>query len=50
MADTGAGLPATRTMLGDPVAPLAGFWVAKLTCGTVTSVERSEIVDDAGIG
>lgn len=50
MADTGAGLPAARIMLGDPVAPSADFWVANLTCGTMTLVERSETVDDAGIG
>ena len=50
MADTEAGLPAARIMSGDPVAPSAGCWVAKLTCGTVTLVERSETVDDAGIG
>ena len=50
MAGTGAGLPAARTTLGDPVAPSAGFWVANLTCGTVTSVDKSEVVNDAGIG
>lgn len=50
VADTGAGLPAARITLGDPVAPPADSWVANLTCGTVTLVERSESVDDAGIG
>lgn len=50
MAGAGAGLPAARTMLGDPVAPSAGFSVANLTCGTVTLVERSDVMDDAGIG
>jgi hypothetical protein len=49
-AGAGAGLPAARTMRGDPVAPWLGDWVVNWTCGTVTSVERTETVDDEGIG
>lgn len=49
-AGAGAGLPAASTTLGDSVAPPVGFWVVNCTWGTVTSVERSEMVDDDGIG
>ena len=49
MAATGAGLPAARPTLG-AAEPLTGELVVNLTWGTVTWVERTEVVDELGMG
>ena len=49
VAATGAGLPAARPTLG-AAEPLAGELVVNLTWGTVTWVERTEVVDELGMG
>ena len=49
VAAAGAGLPAARPMLG-AAEPLIGEFVVNLTCGTVTWVESTEVVDELGMG
>ena len=49
VADAGAGLPATRPTLG-AAEPLTGELVVNFTWGTVTWVERTEVVDELGMG
>ena len=49
VAATGAGLPAARPTLG-AAEPLTGELVVNLTWGTVTWVERTEVVDELGMG
>ena len=48
----GAGVPAAKPTLGaSVVAPgAAGEAVVNATCGTVTCVLRTEVVDDEGMG
>jgi len=48
VADAGAGLPAARPTLG-AAEPLTGELVVNLTWGTVTWVERTEVVDELGM-
>lgn len=50
IAWTGAGPPAARSTSGGPVAPASTAFIVNLTCGTVTRVERIEIVEEYGMG
>lgn len=46
VAGAGAGLPAARPTLGTPDAPAMGLWVVNRTWGTVTWVEKTEVVKE----
>ena len=50
IAWTGAGLPAARFTSGAPVAPASTVCVVNWTWGTVTFVERVEVVKEDGTG